>query len=447
MTTVDASTSDRRWFHNPDDPSAMVSTAHKIALALTYAAAAATAWNGLKQGGFRIGDMLIGAALIAFLMADAGRTIPKLPGWVVQFGFIIVLIAAAHEIIPTDPQYLANRLVINGVLPVPGGIELESNLTVGIKFLVPVIFMPLVFAYARKHDKNAILRVAYAFAMGAAISGAVGLSDLLGITHISASLTGLPSVGGRAPGLTLHPNFLAMTSIIALPVMIWQLRSENKRTRVIALLFIVSLLLGLYASGSRAGFAVGPGAILLSVIIMPQYRRYLPSVILAVVGIAAGLFVLEPSLGKSLLQSFRLGGDTGSAQGSDQARAIIFTQGVNDFKHSPIDGVGLQVSEEAHNVYLQALAAGGVILLAGYLIFVFTGIYTVVKAMKFEPLAYPLFVSTVSGAIFVVVQAAFTDRVAYVSLALIATLPKGTAPEEGVSLEKQHWIGLQPRLR
>ena len=48
-----------------------------------------------------------------------------------------MLITAAHELVPTDPQYLANRLVINGVgLPVPGGIELESNATVdGVKFL------------------------------------------------------------------------------------------------------------------------------------------------------------------------------------------------------------------------------------------------------------------------------------------------------------------------
>jgi len=454
MSTFDASHWDyqeprekKRWFPDPDDPTKSVGFAVKIALALTYAAAAATAWNGLKEGGFRVGDMLIGLALLAFLVADAGREFPKLPGWVWQFGVIIFVITAAHEMVPTDPQYLANRLVINGVFPVPGGIELETNAVVGIKFLVPVIFMPLMFGFARKHDPKAILRAAYAFAVGVSISAAVGMADLLGVTHISLSLTHLPSVGGRAPGLTLHPNFLAMTCILALPVMLWQLLSDVRRTRVIAFLFLIALLLGLYASGSRAGFAVGPGAALLSVIIMPRYRKFLPSVLLGVAGVAAALFVLEPSLGKSLLQAFRLGGDTGSAQGSDQARAIIFTQGVNDFKHSPIDGVGLQVAEEAHNVYLQALAAGGVILLAGYLIFIFAGLSKVIKQMKFEPLAYPLFVSTVAGALFAVVQAALTDRVAYVPLALIATLPTVKVPEADDFQEKQHWIGLERRLR
>lgn len=425
----------------------VMSAITRVALALTYAAAAATAWNGLKEGGLRVGDMFIGLAVLTFFIADMGRPVPKLPGWVWQFGLIIIIITAAHELVPTDPNYLHQRIVINGAFPVINGIELETNSMVGVKFLVPVIFMPLMFAYARAHDPKALLRSAYAFAAGASISAAVGMSDLLGVTHLSQTLTHLPAVGGRAPGLTLHPNFLAMTCVLALPVMLWQLVSDNLRTRVIALAFVVALVLGLYASASRIGFGVGPGAALLSFAVMPRYRRYLPSLGVAIAGAAAVLFVLDPGIGSSLLKAFRLGGDSGSAQGSDQQRAIIFTQGVNDFKHSPIDGVGLQVAEEAHNVYLQALAAGGVILLAGYLFFILSGLYTVVRAMKFEPLAYPLFVSTVGGAIFATVQAALTDRIAYVPLALIATLPRVTAHAADDSPEKQHWIGQERRAR
>ena len=105
------------------------------------------------------------------------------------------------------------------------------------------------------------------------------------------------------------------------------------------------------------------------------------------------------------------------------------------------------MAEEAHNVYLQALAAGGVILLAGYLIFIFSGVYTVVKAMKYEPLAYPLFVSTVAGALFAVVQAALTDRIAYVPLALISTLPMARAREQAESQEAEQVADRQPLLR
>lgn len=401
----------------------------KIALALTYAAAAATAWNGWKFGGLRLGDMLIALALMTYFVSDLGRPIPKLPGWVWQFGAIIILITAAHALVPTDPNYLHHRLVINGSFAIPGGQELESNGTVGIKFLVPVIGMPLMFGYAYMHDKRAILRSAYGFAIGASISAMVGVTDLLLHTNISLKITHLPAINNRAPGLTLHPNFLAMTCVLALPIMLWQLFSPSRRTRVVAAGFIVVLLMGLYVSGSRAGAAVGPGVMLLSVAIMPRYRRFLPSIALLVGGIVAALFVLDPKIGHALLQSVRLSGNTGSADGSDQARAIIFKQGVADFQHSPLDGVGLQVAEEAHNVYLQALAAGGVILLAGYLIFVFSGIFKAIRQLRFDPLAYPLFASAVGGAVFVVVQAALTDRIAYMALALIATLPPGKAAD------------------
>lgn len=452
MSTVDAW---RRWgpigsFDTPGDGQPeKLSAILRLGLALTYIAAGTTAWNGLKEGGFRVGDTFIGLAVLTFFIADMGRPVPKMPGWVWQFGLIIVLITAAHELIPADPNYLHQRLVINGPIPVINGLELETNAQVGLKFIVPVIFIPLMFAYARAHDPKALLRAAYAFATGAAISAAVGMSDRLGVTHLSQSLTHLPATGGRAPGLTLHPNFLAMTCVLALPVMLWQAVSDDKRTRFIALLFVVALAMGLYASASRIGAAVGPGATLLSFAVMPRYRKYLPTLSVLVGGIAAALFVLDSHIGSSLLKAVRLGGGSGSssAQGSDQQRSIIFTQGLNDFKHSPIDGIGMQVAEEAHNVYLQALAAGGILLLVGYLVFVFSGLYTVVRAMKFEPLAYPLFVSAVACAIFLIEQAALTDRIAYVILGLTSTLPRIAPAEPEQVAEKQHWIGTERRLR
>ena len=401
---------------------------HRLAIGLTYVAAAATAWNGWKVGGLRIGDVFIALALLVFVFADLGAPVPKLPGWVWQFGLVIVLVTAAHELIPTDPHYLASRLVVNGITAIPGGHEVEGNATVGLKFLVPVIFMPLMFGYARLHDARSTARSFFAFAVGSAISAAVGMSDLQHITHISQSLTGLEALGGRAPGLSQHPNFLAMTSVLALPIVLWRLLSDNRRTRFWALVLLVLLALGLYASGSRAGAAVGPGVALLSILIMPRYRRHLTSVLLVVFGSAAVLFVLKPSLGHALLKAERLGSSSDTAAGSDQLRAIIYAQGVRDFRHSPLDGVGMQVAEEAHNVYLQALAAGGILLLAGYLFYVLASVNRVVRIMKTDPLAYPLFASVVAGALFVIVQAALTDRVSYLAPALIATLPMAKAP-------------------
>jgi hypothetical protein len=394
----------------------------RVALALAYISSATIPWNGWKYG-LRPGDAFLLLALLVFFAADLGRVWPKLPPWVWQFGALIFLVTILHEVLPTDPFYLEHRLVISGPTVIRGNVEIQGNLQVGLKFLVPVIGLPMMYRFALLHDPRALYRGAAAFVLGTAISAFVGFSDLLGVTHLSLSLTKRPALGGRAPGLTLHPNFLAMTCVLALPFVLWELRSPRLRSRVFALLLLLALVVGLYASGSRAGAGAGPAAALLSFVVMPRYRDILPTVALLTGGAAAVVFALNPSIGASLLHAVRLSGGDNSVSGSDSQRAIVHHQGYLDFLHSPIDGVGMQVAEEAHNVYLQALAAGGILLFVGYVIFLLSGILTSLNRMKIEPLAYPLFVSAVAGGVFVFVQAALTDRLAYVPLGLIAAMP------------------------
>jgi hypothetical protein len=369
------------------------------------------------------------AALLAFAATDLGYRFPTLPGWAWFFGGIILLVTVLHEVLPTDPAYLSQRLVVDTRgFRIP---EIEGNLTVGLKFVVPIIGLPLMFGFARFHDRRALYRSAYAFALGTAVSGLIGFSDGLGITRISFSVTGLAAVGGRAPGLSIHPNFLATTCVLSTPLMLWQLMSPNVRSRVCALAVLAPLLAGLYASGSRGGFAVMGGAVLLSFAIMPPYRRVLATVMLLVGGGAAVAFVAKPSLGHKLLQAVRLAGNTGSAKGSDTVRSEVAHQGWLDFKHSPLDGVGMQVAEEAHNVYLQALASGGLLLFIGYIVFVLSGLAKSFNRLRWDPLAYPFFIAALSGALLAAVENALVDRLAYVPLALIAAMPIGQLTDPG----------------
>jgi O-antigen ligase len=207
--------------------------------------------------------------------------------------------------------------------------------------------------------------------------------------------------------------------------LLWQVMSPRLRSRVWALGVLMALLIGLYASGSRGGFAVGAGALLLSFAIMPAYRRILPTLLLMLGGVAALAFVLKPGLGHKLLQAVRLAGNTGSAKGSDTVRSEVAHQGWMDFQHSPIDGVGMQVAEQAHNVYLQALASGGLMLFICYIVFVLSGLAKSFNRISWDPLAYPFFVAALSGALLAAVENALVDRLAYVPLALIAAMPLG----------------------
>jgi hypothetical protein len=168
---------------------------------------------------------------------------------------------------------------------------------------------------------------------------------------------------------------------------------------------------------------------LLSFAVIPGYRRLLPTL-----GFLLGLatvyvFVAKPSLGESLLRAVRLTGNSGdSVSGSNYVRSAVGAQGMRDFWHSPIDGVGMQVAAEAHNVYIQALASGGLLMFTGYLTFVLGGLLRAVAAMRSHPIAYPLFVSAVCGAVLATVENSLVDRLAYVALSLIAVLavPPGT---------------------
>lgn len=398
-----------------------VTGAARIALGLTYLAAAATPWNGWQLGGLRPGDIFLALALVACVLAGLGGTWPPLPRWVWLFGAVILAVTFLHILDPTDPLYLAQRLVVDARgVRIP---ELESNLTVGLKFVVPIVGLPLLFAFARSLDSRAILRAAYAFAVGSALSAAIGVSDSFGVTALSASITGLPATAGRAPGLAVHPNFLATTCVLGLPVVMWQAARTRARARTVSVLLTVVLALGVYASGSRGGAAVLAGAVILCFVLMPEYRRFLPSVALISGVVLSIVFVIHPAIGSTILQAVRLSGDTGSASGSDVIRAEVGRQGLADFRHSPLDGVGLQVAAEAHNVYLQALASGGLLLLAGYVVYVGAGLVRGFRLTRETPLAYPLFIAALSGALLSIVENALTDRLAYVPIALIAALP------------------------
>jgi hypothetical protein len=393
----------------------------KLAVWTTYVASATTAWNGWKLG-LRPGDFFLFLALIFFAATDLGHRWPKLPRWVWQFGAIILLVTALHEFFPTDPNYLVRRVVVglnNSIIH--GNVEVLPNLLVGLKFLVPIVGLPMMFAFAYMHDRRALWRGATAFAIGAAISGFIGFCDRFIGTHFSLSLTGIPAVAGRTPGLTLHPNFLATTCVLGIPFMMWQVMAPRARERFWGLVLLLPLVLGLFASGSRGGTAVGAGTIFLSFAVMPRYRRILPSVTLLMLGIAGVVFVMNPGVGNSLLHAVRLQG--GSASGSDTARGIVGHQGVLDFEHNPIYGVGMQVAAEAHNVYLQALASGGLVLFTGYAIYILAALFSSYGYARQHQWAYPFAIAALSGALLSYVESALTDRLAYVPLALIAAMP------------------------
>jgi O-antigen ligase len=90
---------------------------------------------------------------------------------------------------------------------------------------------------------------------------------------------------------------------------------------------------------------------------------------------AAGMLLLALVLfyGQEILEQVRFASDTGTAvntAGSNSERAQLAELAIDQFEARPLQGVGFGVIADAHNIYLQLLAAGGVIAMASFLVFV-----------------------------------------------------------------------------
>jgi hypothetical protein len=91
--------------------------------------------------------------------------------------------------------------------------------------------------------------------------------------------------------------------------------------------------------------------------------------VLAVGGVLlAAVVSFVPSVGLEILKTMRLyHGATNTV--SDTGRSEVLQQGLADWGHSPIFGIGVRYISEAHVLYAGVVASGGVLLFAGYLAF------------------------------------------------------------------------------
>lgn len=396
--------------------------APKAGIGLVYFAAVTIPWSGFRLHGFAFGDIFLVLAAVALVGADLSRPLPKFPAWVWFFVGTVLLTGVANQLFPASPEYFLQRnQLLNNYIVVHSAIPQSTNLTVMGPMVVRLVLLTLVFGIARGYDPRAPFRFAMAFVVGVSICALVAFSDSRGWTSIGASVVGVPAGGGRSSGLTQSPNGVAMICVFALPLAIWRAQATRGSARAIALVGLASTLLGLYASGSRSGAAAAGITGLISLALLPGYRRHLTSVMLGLSLVGAGLFVADPPLGTKILSGLRLA--NANTTGSDQARSIVNTQGLHDFLHSPIFGVGFGVSEQAHIVYLQALAVGGVLLLAGLVIYLGGALVRSARLARQDSFAVALFASVVGGVLFNAFQNALTPTFVYFIDALVSALP------------------------
>lgn len=396
----------------------------KAGLLLTYLSAATVPWTAVHvTGTVDLGDVLLILAAMTLLLADLRRRLINPPPWVWIFAVTVLIVATVTVFDPPSLAYLTERARITGATgnPVQWSSLPFSNLIVMVPLLVRIILPPVAFALARTYDSRALFRIAMSFVAGSAISAAIAFSDSRGITSIGPSLLHIPVYQGRAAGLTEQTNVVAMGCVCSLPLAIWQTAAQRGRRRILAAVALLALGLGLLASRSRSGAGAAGVAGLVALGWLPQYRRHLPTVAFFLGVVVAILFAANPGLGTSLLHELRITGSDTS--GSDAARGRVNSEAVRDFLHSPIHGIGLEIADLAHDIYLQVLAVGGLILLTGFVIYQLGALSRCIRLAKVEPLAIPLFVSVLGLIAFNALQNALTPTLSYLSSGLVAALP------------------------
>jgi len=315
---------------------------------------AVSSWDAVRVGPVHLVDglLLFGMPIMLIIGVATGR-LPELPTAVMIAVTVLFLTFIFNEFAPPSPGYMGGRAELAGWTANGPDVTATSNTGALARVLLALLAIPLlVTAFAR--DRFDLVKFGRAYCIGASINAALALSDSVGVTSVSVTLRGFADVSGRGAALTTHPNQLALAIALALP---FAVACFNRLWSRLGL--VVISLAGIWISGSRAGLLAAATALILMGLLSRRKMLTLAAVAMGVLGIIA----------TDILAQTRL--SSGLADESDYLRGIAAAQAKRDFLESPITGIGLSVGQQGHNIYLQLLAATGLLGLAAFVALMF----------------------------------------------------------------------------
>lgn len=394
---------------------------------LLVAAAFVSSWNAVTILNMQPVDILLGIALLLSMLYIVSGEIPWIPVWARVGTASILAVTITHLIAPASAAYMSQRYVFVPWSMIVSGQELIDNGTTrGLKWLMAALVLPVLVIDTVRSRPELLPRISNAWLAGVSMSAVVAVTDLLSLTSINSALILLGNATERQAGLSSHPNHLGLAAALAAPLAIRL--SMKSRLKGVALLLILGI--GAVVSGSRSGQAAFVLAIALTTAWTGRALRLVPAVMLAV-GLGLGALVwIRPNLVEKAGDFFRIGSTDRMVVQSNEERSALAQQGVSDFLERPLDGIGLEAIAQAHNIYLQLLASGGLILMSGMLLY-FGGVLRAGYAERNNP--DPLGACLLIAVVVWMAAGAFgnqiTDRYLYFPVALIAGLQQLRARE------------------
>lgn len=389
------------------------------------------AWNAVRPANFPLSDgVLVLSVIPVGVRIVSGRLEARLPRLCFVGAGLVTLVIFLNMLLPVPQAYTVTRYLSPGLLVPTEATREFLNVFYGLKLDIGFIVMPFL-VMAAAHNRQRLSTLVDLWAVSALVSCMVALTDNYHVTHINAILLGArENANGRQGGLTNHPNHLATVAVMTLPIVLtWLLRAG--RWRAAGWFGLLVLCGGIYTTGSRGGLAAGLVTLGIAILAQRRIRQGLVPFVVPAALVVAAMFVLHPSLGHSLLSHTRVLSVNG--QESDAERKAVAVQALHDIAHRPLIGVGFDVSDQGHSIYLQSIASGGILTLLGMIMYVVGTARTIRFRIngQFDALVSAATVSLMSWLVLGAIENDFADRYPYVPFAMLLAawwLRTATAP-------------------
>lgn len=334
--------------------------------------------------------------------------------WIAPFGLLICIIARWFLPIP------ANLLAIR-YIPSP---HVPENVAKGAIWIAALVLVPLTIIAWSAIEPRTPHWVMGSFVGGVTISATISVTDLLRLTHVATSL-GYESNNYRQTGLTDHPNTLGFTCAISIPIAMFFMARHGRLTWLGSRVAFVMLLGGVLACGSRGTQIATPIIVLATLMSASERRVALRNILVTLTVSTATLFAFIEALASDVLTELFRFSQAGSASAgdSDAERAILLKQAINDIETYPIFGLGIRHIVEAHNIYIQVLSSGGIVLGCAMLAYWLGLVSSCWKLRQAgNQLGACLLISVLTWLGLGIVENQLTDRLAYFTVGSVAAL-------------------------
>jgi O-antigen ligase len=353
---------------------------------LTLAAAAVSSWTGVRVAGLPVSDLLIATAFLTLAVAVLlRRPAVRLPLVVLVPVVAAILLLLVDVVVRGGSLTTASTQTLFSYTTgsaVTAGISGPAPLVARLVMAVAVVGF-VISLFGSLHGRDRLPHVLLAWALGAAVSGAVACLET------AVPLDGLPflfraTTADRSLGLAFHPNSLAQSLVMVLPTLLYFALRWGGWRRAVLLVALAATLGGLVMSGSRAGLAAGAVALVAAwVVLLVLQKRVVAGVVSLLVAVLAALLVVVAAPG--LLEGTRFGSGATGVDRSTSLRGAILRSGWQIVGENPLIGSGLG-SWMGESVPIIMLTSGGLVLLLAYYA-PFAEVAARVARHRHEPLA------------------------------------------------------------